>query len=52
MIAADLASNPPVALAATVHAMAAKLFYSKYFASALEIKTDRATAEDHIENVG
>lgn len=51
MLAADLASNPQVALAATVHAMAAKLFYSKYFATSLEIKTDRATAEDHIENV-
>jgi len=29
--------------------MASKLFYSKYFASALEIKTDRATPEHHIE---
>lgn len=51
MIAADLASNPQVALAATVHAMAAKLFYAKYSATALEIKADRATAEDQIENV-
>lgn len=51
MLAADLASNPQVALAATVHAMAAKLFYSKYSASALEIKTDRAAPEAHIENV-
>jgi ParB family chromosome partitioning protein len=35
MIAADLASIPQVALAATVHAMAAKLFYSTYFATQL-----------------
>jgi ParB family chromosome partitioning protein len=51
MIAADLAVNPRVALAATVHTMGAKLSYSKYFASALEIKTDRAKAEDHIEHM-
>lgn len=47
MIASDLATNPAIALVATVHAMALKLVYSGYDAPC-KISFEQPAAADHI----